>query len=78
MEHCRRAPNTGEGLIKIGVIGSGNVGSALGKIWGKNACYGTPAEVAKFCNVAMLAVPRGQVESAQKMGTNIAFGLPRR
>lgn len=22
--------------MKIGIIGSGNVGSALGKIWGKN------------------------------------------
>ncbi len=77
--------------MKIGIIGSGNVGSALGKIWGrngheimfssrrpdklkglaesvgKNAFYGTPAEAAKFCNVTILAVPWGQVESALKL-----------
>lgn len=90
LKHRRRVPNTGEGLVKIGIIGSGNVGSALGKILGdngheimfssrhpdrlkglaesvgKNAYYGTPAEAARFGNVAILAVPWGQVGSALK------------
>ena len=74
--------------MKIGIIGSGNVGSALGKIWaakgheimfssrhpdkikalaesaGKNACFGLPAEAAKFGDVIALAVPWSQAENA--------------
>ncbi|MFB3764110.1 MAG: NADPH-dependent F420 reductase [Methanotrichaceae archaeon] len=76
--------------MKIGIIGSGNVGSALGKIWGrsghdilfssrhpeelkslaesigKNVCYGTPAEAAKFGEVVILAVPWTGVKDALK------------
>jgi len=74
--------------MKIGIIGSGNVGGALGNIWGKNgheimfssrnpekirplaeaigknACFGLPAEAARFGDVVVLAVPWGQAESA--------------
>lgn len=74
--------------MKIGIIGSGNVGSALGKIWagngneimfssrhpeklkglvepiGKNACYGFPAEAAKYGEVVVLSVPWTQALDA--------------
>ncbi len=76
--------------MKIGIIGSGNVGSALGKIWGrgghdilfssrhpeelksltesigKNVCYGTPTDAAKFGEVVVLAVPWTQAKDALK------------
>jgi len=76
--------------MKIGIIGSGNVGSALGKIWasngneimfssrhpenlkalvesiGKNACYGLPAEAAKYGEVVVLSVPWTQALDALK------------
>jgi predicted dinucleotide-binding enzyme len=76
--------------MKIGIIGSGNVGSALGKIWanngneimfssrhpenlkslaesiGKNACYGLPAEAAKYSEVIVLSVPWTQATDALK------------
>lgn len=76
--------------MKIGIIGSGNVGSALGKIWasngneimfssrhpeklkslaksvGKNACYGLPAEAAKYGEVVVLSVPWTQALDAVK------------
>ncbi len=76
--------------MKIGIIGSGNVGSALGKIWasngneimfssrhpenlkglaesiGKNACYGLPAEAAKYGEVVVLSVPWTQAIDALK------------
>lgn len=76
--------------MKIGIIGSGNVGSALGKIWanngneimfssrhpenlkglaqsiGKNACYGLPAEAAKYGDVVVLSVPWTQAIDALK------------
>lgn len=76
--------------MKIGIIGSGNVGSALGKIWasngneimfssrhpeklkslaesiGKNACYGLPAEAAKYGEVVVLSVPWTQAIDAIK------------
>ena len=76
--------------MKIGIIGSGNVGSALGKIWaskgneimfssrhpenlkglaesiGKNACYGLPAEAAKYSEVIVLSVPWTQAIDALK------------
>lgn len=84
------SPKASGDVMKIGIIGSGNVGSALGKIWGKNgheimfssrhpekmkslaesvgknACYGTPAEAARFGDVVVLAVPWGQAENALK------------
>lgn len=74
--------------MKIGIIGSGNVGSALGKIWaengneimfssrhperlkdlvqsvGKNACYGLPADAAKYGEVVVLSVPWTQAVDA--------------
>jgi predicted dinucleotide-binding enzyme len=76
--------------MKIGIIGSGNVGSALGKIWasngneimfssrhpvklkglaesiGKNACYGLPAEAAKYGEIVVLSVPWAQALDALK------------
>ena len=76
--------------MKIGVFGSGNVGSALGKIWakngheimlssrhpeklkglaesiGKNACFGLPAEAARFGEVVVLSVPWTQAADALK------------
>ena len=76
--------------MKIGVFGSGNVGSALGKIWakngheimlssrhpeklkglmesiGKNACFGLPAEAARYGEVVVLSVPWTQAADALK------------
>ncbi len=76
--------------MKIGIFGSGNVGSALGKIWvnngheimfssrhpenlkglvesiGKNACFGLPAEAARYGEVVVLSVPWTQAADALK------------
>jgi predicted dinucleotide-binding enzyme len=81
--------------MKIGIIGSGNVGSALGKIWGsngheimfssrhperlkglaefigKNACYGLPADAAKYSEVVVLSVPWTQALEAVKAAGSI-------
>lgn len=76
--------------MRIGIIGSGSVGSALAGIWGKNghglmlssrhpenlkgiaksigknACYGTPEEAARFGDVVVLAVPWSETMNAVK------------
>jgi 8-hydroxy-5-deazaflavin:NADPH oxidoreductase len=82
--------------MNIGIIGTGNMGSGLGKIWaknghklmfsysrdvtklekiaseiGSNASVCTPAEVVKFADVIVLAVPYGAVEDALKAAGSI-------
>jgi len=52
--------------MKIGIIGSGNVGSALGKIWGKNG------HEIRFSS----RNPEKLKDLAESIGKNASYGLP--
>ena len=52
--------------MKIGIIGSGNVGSALGKIWGKNG------HLIRFSS----RNPEKLKALAESIGKNASYGLP--